>query len=109
LPVLTCMGDSFASRVAASLLRAQGLDELITSSLEEYEARAVQLATNAVAIRGIRARCKSSIKTGHLFNSQETTLAVEKAYSFAYCSLRREKVSKNIYIKSAKTTKNQQL
>src|SRR3954454_21102221 len=40
LPVLTCTGDTFAGRVAGSLLRAAGLGELITTSLEEYEALA---------------------------------------------------------------------
>ena len=40
LPVLTCLGKSFAGRVGASLLRAVGLPELVTSSLEEYEERA---------------------------------------------------------------------
>jgi protein O-GlcNAc transferase len=45
LPVLTLMGQSFASRVAASLLNAIGLPELITNTQEEYEALAIELAT----------------------------------------------------------------
>src|SRR5947207_8229688 len=45
LPVLTCQGHGFAGRVAASLLHAVGLPELVTRSLEEYEAKAVQFAT----------------------------------------------------------------
>jgi predicted O-linked N-acetylglucosamine transferase (SPINDLY family) len=100
LPVLTCMGESFASRVAASLLRAQGLDELVTASLEEYETRALQLATSPAALRRLRTRCKSSIKNGHLFNSHETTVAIEKAYISAYNNLHEMKAPKNISIKS---------
>lgn len=44
LPVLTCPGETFAARVAASLLTAIGLPELITSDLVEYEQLAVRLA-----------------------------------------------------------------
>jgi len=44
LPVLTCMGESFASRVAASLLNAIELPELITDTQQEYEALAIELA-----------------------------------------------------------------
>ncbi len=44
LPILTCRGSSYAGRVAASLLDAAGLPELMTSTQEEYEARAVALA-----------------------------------------------------------------
>ncbi|MBU3632018.1 hypothetical protein ICN21_01680, partial [Polynucleobacter sp. AP-Feld-500C-C5] len=46
LPVLTLMGQSFASRVAASLLNAIGLPELIANTQEEYEALAIELAQN---------------------------------------------------------------
>ena len=42
LPVLTCRGESFAGRVAASLLQAIGLGDLVTSSLEDYEAAALE-------------------------------------------------------------------
>ena len=45
LPVLTCLGDTFASRVGGSLLTAMILPELITTTLEAYQARAVELAT----------------------------------------------------------------
>ena len=44
LPVLTCLGETFAGRVAASLLKAIGLDALITRTLAEYEALALRLA-----------------------------------------------------------------
>ena len=45
LPVLTCIGNSFASRVAASLLNAVNLPELITTNQEQYESLAIELAT----------------------------------------------------------------
>ena len=47
LPVVTCQGNAFAGRVAASLLKAVGLPELVTHSLADYEALALRLATDA--------------------------------------------------------------
>ena len=46
LPVLTCRGETFAGRVAANLLNARGLPELITTSLEAYERMAIDLAAH---------------------------------------------------------------
>ena len=54
LPVLTCLGTTFAGRVAASLLKAIGVDELITHSLEDYEALALKLARDRSYLACIR-------------------------------------------------------
>ena len=59
LPVLTCMGNAFAGRVAASLLNAIGLPELVTHSIEDYEALALRLAKDPLTSRRI------SQPTGH--------------------------------------------
>src|SRR5207244_6360953 len=56
LPVLTCRGTAFAGRVAASLLAAVGLPELVTDSLEAYEALALQLARKPSLLSGLCAR-----------------------------------------------------
>src|SRR5262249_57765390 len=56
LPVLTCIGTSFAGRIAASLLRAGDLPELVTSSLEEYAAKAVELALNHDKLSALEAK-----------------------------------------------------
>src|SRR5262249_22779972 len=56
LPVLTCRGESFASRVAASLLNTVGLPELVTDSLEDYTARALHLAHSPDELAALRAR-----------------------------------------------------
>src|SRR5258708_4935553 len=56
LPVLTCLGKRFAGRVAASLLRAAGLPELIADSLDGYEAKARELARNPAVLNAIKAR-----------------------------------------------------
>jgi protein O-GlcNAc transferase len=56
LPVLTCAGETLVSRIAGSQLAAIGLDELITTSLEDYEARAIELVTRPGLLAGYRAR-----------------------------------------------------
>lgn len=56
VPMLTCIGESFPGRVAASLLQAAGLPELITQSLDDYEAEALRLARNPEALAALRRR-----------------------------------------------------
>ena len=56
LPVLTCPGSTFASRVGASLLTAVGLPELIAAGLDDYQRIAVALARDPDALRRLRAR-----------------------------------------------------
>jgi protein O-GlcNAc transferase len=80
LPVLTCMGHAFAGRVAASLLSAVGLPELITSSPEEYEASALRLATEPSMLADIRARLMQNRKTYPLFDTARFCRHIESAY-----------------------------
>ena len=54
LPVVTRLGESFAGRVAASLLNAVGLSELVTHSIEDYEALALRLAKDPSLLEGYR-------------------------------------------------------
>jgi predicted O-linked N-acetylglucosamine transferase (SPINDLY family) len=85
LPVLTCSGDSFASRVAASLLNAQGLEDLVCASLEEYEAKAIHLSSSPIPIENVKTRCRRAAESGgSLFDSLATTQAIERAYLQAH-------------------------
>ena len=54
LPVLTCTGESFASRVSASLLNAIGLSELVTHTHKEYEDMAIEFANNPIRLKEIK-------------------------------------------------------
>jgi protein O-GlcNAc transferase len=54
VPVLTCAGETFCSRVAGSLLHAIGLPELITTSLDDYTATALRLANRPDELAGLR-------------------------------------------------------
>jgi predicted O-linked N-acetylglucosamine transferase (SPINDLY family) len=85
LPVLTCSGDSFASRVAASLLNAQGLEDLVCASLEEYEAKAIHLSSSPIPIENVKTRCRRAAESGgSLFDSLATTQAIERGYLQAH-------------------------
>jgi predicted O-linked N-acetylglucosamine transferase (SPINDLY family) len=80
LPVLTLMGRSFASRVAASLLNAIGLPELITSTQEEYETLAIDLAMNPSKLTDIKNRLANNRLTTPLFDTPLFTKNLEAAY-----------------------------
>jgi protein O-GlcNAc transferase len=80
LPVLTCAGETFAGRVAGSLLRAIGLDELVTTSLEEYEAVASRLAHEPESLAHLRARLAQNRLTHPLFDTARFTGNIETAY-----------------------------
>jgi protein O-GlcNAc transferase len=80
VPVLTCAGETFAGRVAASLLHAIGLPELVTSSLAEYEALALHLARDTTALAVIKAKLRANRDTLPLFDIQWFTRQLEAAY-----------------------------
>ena len=80
LPVLTRLGESFAARVASSLLNAIGLPELITSSAAHYEALAVQLATDPARLAALRQDLELRRATAPLFDTPRFTRDLEQAY-----------------------------
>jgi predicted O-linked N-acetylglucosamine transferase (SPINDLY family) len=84
LPVLTMMGQSFASRVAASLLNSIGLPELITNTQEEYEALAIDLALNPNKLTNIKNKLANNRFTTPLFDTPLFTQNLEAAYSEMY-------------------------
>jgi predicted O-linked N-acetylglucosamine transferase (SPINDLY family) len=80
LPVLTCMGESFASRVAASLLNAIEMPELITSSLEEYEELAIDLGNDHQRVQSLKLKLDHNKLTTPLFDSSLFTKDIENLY-----------------------------
>ena len=80
LPVVTCKGETFAGRVAASVLHAAGLPELVTESLDDYEALALRLAQDPVALARIKAKLVASRETVPLFDVARFTRHIEAAY-----------------------------
>jgi predicted O-linked N-acetylglucosamine transferase (SPINDLY family) len=81
LPILTRLGETFAGRVAASLLNAVGLPELITTSLETYEQTAIDLAREPAKLKAIRRKLTDNRLSTPLFNTELFTRHIEAAYT----------------------------
>ena len=84
LPLLTCTGEAFASRVAASLLSAIGLPELITVNSVDYESLAIELAKNPIKLKAIKEKLALNRHTTPLFDTPRFTRSIEAAYRTMY-------------------------
>jgi protein O-GlcNAc transferase len=84
LPVLTCLGETFAGRVAASLLNAIGLPELVTTTPEAYEQMAIDLATHPEKLAIIKRKLAGNRLTAPLFDTKRFTKHIEAAYTAMY-------------------------
>jgi predicted O-linked N-acetylglucosamine transferase (SPINDLY family) len=80
LPVLTLIGNSFASRVAASALNAAGLPDLITKTAAAYEALALGLARDPAQLQAIRTKLAEGRRTAPLFDTAAFTRDLEAAF-----------------------------
>jgi protein O-GlcNAc transferase len=80
-PVLTCRGGSFAGRVAASLLTAVGLPELIAESLPDYESRALRLVSSPAELMQLRIRLAINRLNSPLFDTARLCRHLESAYT----------------------------
>jgi len=81
LPLLTWPGESFASRVAASLLQAVGLPELVAPNLAEYEHIAIALGQDRVRLHGLRERLAANRLASPLFRTADYARGLEKAFA----------------------------
>ncbi len=84
LPVITCPGETFASRVAGSLLRTLGLPELVCSSLEAYRDLAVALASKPRRMIELRQRLEVQRERSPLYDTARLTRHMEAAYKFMF-------------------------
>ena len=84
LPVLTCAGRSFASRVAASLLTAVGLPELIAHARAQFERLAVELACDPGRAAALRRKLAQNRSTCALFDTRTFTTHIEALYERMY-------------------------
>jgi protein O-GlcNAc transferase len=81
LPVVTCQGNAFAGRVAASLLKAVGLPELVTHNLADYEALALRLASDAAMMQRMRETLARNRLSHPLFDTDRFRRGIEAAYT----------------------------
>ncbi len=100
LPVLTCMGEGLASRMGASLLYAIGLPELVTNTLDDYEATAVGLATDPDRLSEIREKLSVNRLTTPLFDTHLFAKHIEAAYTAMYERHQENLPPAHIYITS---------
>jgi protein O-GlcNAc transferase len=84
VPILTRLGETFAARVAGSLLSSVGLPELITTTPEDYERTAIDLAREPAKLRAIRQKLVDNRLSMPLFNTELFTKHVEAAYAAIY-------------------------
>ena len=97
LPVLTCVGDSFASRMAASILQSVGMPELITSTTERYESLAIEIATKPDKLIAITEKLKQLLPMSQLYNTAGFTYNIEKAYSTIYAKYLENDHADHVY------------
>jgi protein O-GlcNAc transferase len=81
LPVLTCVGETFAGRVAGSIVGAAGLSELVTTSPRDYEALALALAREPARLADIRSRLGAGRSSLPLFDMAKRTRDLEALYA----------------------------
>lgn len=98
LPVLTCYGKTLAGRVAASILSAVGLPELIAHSHEEYESMALNLAINSDTLAAIRHKLAANSRTFPLFNASMFARHIEAAFSVMWNRSQQGLAPEHIYV-----------
>lgn len=81
VPVVTCLGKTFAGRVAASILTAVGLPELVTGNFEEYESLAQRLASEPLVLRKLREKLAANRLKCAFFDSDRYRRHIESAYT----------------------------
>jgi predicted O-linked N-acetylglucosamine transferase (SPINDLY family) len=87
LPLVTCAGETFASRVSGSQLNAIGLPELVTASLEAYEMLALELARRPELLAHYRERIRDGRERSPLFDTAGYTRALEALLLVAWDAL----------------------
>jgi predicted O-linked N-acetylglucosamine transferase (SPINDLY family) len=80
LPVLTCLGESAIGRVAGSVLMALGMSELVTKSLQEYEAQAVRIGLESGYAKSLKDKLERNRVDAPLFDTARLTRHMESAY-----------------------------
>jgi predicted O-linked N-acetylglucosamine transferase (SPINDLY family) len=98
LPVLTCRGEGFAGRVAASLLTAIGLPQLITSTLDQYEELAVRLAGDPGELAEVRQTLAANRLTAPLFDTPLYTRHIEAAFAEIYARYQADLMPENVFV-----------
>ena len=98
LPILTLEGDSFQSRVASSLLKTTGLNELVSKNEKEYVDKAVHIAKNHEYLNQLKNKLLASKDSNPLFDNKSFTYNIENAYSIVFEKYINKKDSEDVYL-----------
>jgi len=98
LPVLTCIGSSFVSREASSVMNAINLPELITTTQEQYESLAIELGTNPEKLKIIKDKLVDNLATSALYDTPLFTRHLESAYLKMYDRYQQRLNPDHIYV-----------
>ncbi|SVB28826.1 uncharacterized protein METZ01_LOCUS181680, partial [marine metagenome] len=103
LPVLTRQGQGYVARMASSLLTAIDLPELITTNEDDYEIRALELASNSEKLDSIKARMTFNKNKTPLFDTERFTKNIESAYTQIYAKYFAGENPESIHVNEYKT------
>jgi len=103
VPLITCAGQSFAGRVAASLNSAVGVPEMTVYSINDYEFLALKLARDPAVLAAIRAKLARNRSTSPLFDTARYTRNLEAAFANMYARYRRGDAPDSFAVDSART------
>ena len=98
LPVLTLEGDSFQSRVASSLLKTSGLNDLVAKNKDEYVEKAVRIARNKEHLNYLKNKLINSRESNPLFDNKSFANNIEKAYSIILEKYFNQEDPEDIYL-----------
>ncbi len=98
VPVLTKIGKTFHSRVASSLLKTSGLEELITHSDEEYVSKAIQIANDEKYLKHLKNKLNNFRDLNPLFDSKLYTKNLEQAYEIVFKNHFHKKDPDDVYL-----------
>jgi predicted O-linked N-acetylglucosamine transferase (SPINDLY family) len=102
-PLLTCYGTAFSGRVAASLLGALDMPELVTETLADYEALALKLEREPQTLKALREKLQRHRTTAPLFDTAATTRSLEAAYARMWDIHQRGEAPRGFAIDSPQT------
>jgi predicted O-linked N-acetylglucosamine transferase (SPINDLY family) len=99
VPLVTCIGDTFVGRVGASVLQAAGTPELVTYSLDAYEALALKIAREPALLASLRLKLADRRETAALFDTDRFRRHLEAAYRTMWDFWRRGEPAQNFSVK----------
>jgi tetratricopeptide (TPR) repeat protein len=98
LPLITLCGNTFSSRMAASLLHSVNLPELITYSTKDYESLAIELCQDKVKYVNIKGKLSTNLPKSKLFDIDKYTRHIESAFTNVYNRLQNNEDPEHIFI-----------